>query len=99
MNTSVVDIQDNRALNVQCTDDSLIVDLNDGRTMTIPLAWYPRLQHATREERKDWKLIGEGIGIHWNVIDEDISIEGLILGRASGESQESFNKWLQARKK
>jgi len=85
------------AESVRVTKDTLAVDLSDGRTISVPLAWYPRLMHATPRERKNWRLIGKGQGIHWEVIDEDISVEGLLTGRPSGESQKSFKKWLQAR--
>ena len=87
------------AQNVQITDDALIVDLSDGRTVSVPLAWFPRLLHGTLEERNKWRLIGEGEGIHWPDLDEDISVENLILGKPSGESQKSFKKWLEARAK
>jgi hypothetical protein len=87
------------AQNVSVTDDSLIVDLSDGRTLSVPLTWYPRLVHRTPEERSHWRLIGKGEGIHWDELDEDISVENLILGRSSGESQKSFKKWLETRKK
>jgi len=87
------------AQNVQVTDDALIVDLSDGRTVSVPLAWFPRLLHGTPEERNKWRLIGEGEGIHWPDLDEDISVENLILGKPSGESQKSFKKWLEARAK
>ena len=79
------------------TDDALIVDLSDGRTVSVPLAWFPRLLHGTPEERNKWRLIGTGEGIHWPDLDEDISVENLILGKPSGESQKSFKKWLEAR--
>ena len=72
--------------------------MNDGRTISVPLEWFPRLVHATRAERNNWRLIGRGHGIHWEDIDEDISVEGLLAGRPSGESQESFKKWLSQRK-
>lgn len=85
------------AENVRVTKDALTVDLSDGRTISVPLGWYPRLTHATPNERKNWKLIGRGQGIHWEDIDEDIRIEGLLASRPSGESQKSFKKWLQAR--
>ena len=85
------------AQNVQVTDDALIVDLSDGRTVSVPLAWFPRLLHGTPEERNTWRLIGEGEGIHWQDLDEDISVENLILGKPSGESQKSFKKWLRSR--
>jgi Protein of unknown function (DUF2442) len=63
----------------------------------VPLAWYPRLMHATESERKNWRLIGNGYGIHWEDLDEDISVEGLLLGKLSGESQTSFKRWLSGR--
>ena len=69
------------AVSVQVTDDALSVDLSDGRTIFVPLGWYPRLEYATPEERKKWRLIGNGHGIHWEDIDEDISVEGLIFGK------------------
>ncbi|MGB0129953.1 MAG: DUF2442 domain-containing protein [Rhodocyclaceae bacterium] len=82
---------------VRITQDSLHVDLADGRTISVPLAWYPRLLRATIEERKRWRLIAMGRGIHWEAVDEDISVEGLLAGRASAESQTSFKKWLSSR--
>ena len=85
------------AQSVNVTDDALIVDLSDGRTVSVPLAWFPRLMHGTSEERNKWRLIGGGEGIHWPDLDEDISVENLILGKPSGESQKSFKKWLEAR--
>jgi len=86
------------AESVSVTDDTLSVNLSDGRTILVPTAWYPRLLHATPKEREKWRLTGRGHGIHWEDIDEDISIEGLLAGKASGESQISFKKWLEARK-
>lgn len=83
--------------NVAVSDDTLRVDLSDGRTISVPLAWFPRLQFATPAERNNWRLIGKGHGIHWEEADEDISVEGLILGRRSGESQASLQKWLDQR--
>ncbi|HEX9425495.1 MAG TPA: DUF2442 domain-containing protein [Pyrinomonadaceae bacterium] len=88
---------DVRALNVVITADSLTVDLNDGRSISVPLAWYPRLLHGTPEERNNWRPIGNSEGIHWPELDEDISIENLLLGKPSGESQDSFKKWLKER--
>jgi len=66
---------------VECTSDSLSVELADGRRVTIPLAWSPRLQHATDEQRRNWRLIGGGIGIHWEDVDEDLSVESLLRVR------------------
>ncbi len=82
---------------VAITDTTLSVDLSDGRTISVPLAWFPRLHFATPAERNNWRLIGKGHGIHWEEADEDISVEGLILGRRSGESQASLQKWLEQR--
>jgi fructose-1-phosphate kinase PfkB-like protein len=79
------------------TDDALTVDLSDGRTLSVPLAWYPRLQHGSTEERNDYRFIAGGNGIHWNQLDEDISVKNLILGQPSGESQKSFQRWLNNR--
>ena len=95
MNTLAVEIRVPEALNVSLTDDTLSVDLSDGRSISIPIAWFPRLLHSTEQERNNWRLIGKGQGIHWEDIDEDISIEGLIAGRPSGESQESLKKWFE----
>jgi len=97
MNTLAVEIRIPEALDVLLTDDTLSVDLSDGRSISVPIAWFPRLLHSTEQERNNWRLIGKGQGIHWEDIDEDISIEGLIAGRPSGESQESFKKWLANR--
>ncbi len=97
MSISAIEIELPRAEGVKITNDSLIVDLSDGRTISVPLEWFPRLLHATPVERSNWRLIGRGHGIHWEDIDEDISVEGLIAGRASGESQRSFKKWIDKR--
>jgi hypothetical protein len=83
--------------NVKVTADTLLVELSDGRTITAPLAWFPRLMHATARERNNWRFIRRGEGIHWPDLDEDISVEGLVLGKPSGESQQSFARWLEAR--
>ena len=88
---------DVKANNVVVTGDSLTVELNDGRSISAPLAWYPRLLHGTPDERKNWRLIGDAEGIHWPDLDEDISIQNLLLGKRSGESQASFEKWLKNR--
>ena len=88
---------DVRAQNVVITNDSLTVELNDGRAISVPLAWYPRLLHGTPEERNSWRLIGNREGIHWPDLDEDVSVENLLLGNPSGESPDSFKKWLEER--
>ena len=98
MSISAVEIEVPTAESVTVTEDTLTVDLSDGRTMSVPLAWFPRLLHASPEERKNWRLVGKGQGIHWVNIDEDISVEGLLAGKPSGESQSSFRKWLAARR-
>ncbi|PTL34912.1 hypothetical protein CLG94_12500 [Candidatus Methylomirabilis limnetica] len=97
MTTSAVEIEVPNAESITVTDDTLSVDLSDGRTISVPLAWFPRLVHATQQERSHWRLIGEGQGIHWEDIDEDVSVEGLLAGKPSGESQASFKKWLNHR--
>ncbi len=97
MPTSMVEIEVPNAEHLTTTEDTLCVDLSDGRTISVPLAWFPRLVHASQEERKNWKLIGKGHGIHWQDIDEDISVENLLAGRPSGESLPSFKKWLEER--
>ena len=98
MRISTVKIEVPRAEAVKVTGDTLSVDLSDGRTISVPLAWFPRLLHASPGERKNWRLIGKGQGIHWVDVDEDVSVEGLLAGRPSGESQSSLRKWLAARK-
>jgi hypothetical protein len=85
------------ARGVTATRDTLRVDLSDGRTISVPLAWFPRLVHASPAERNNWRLIGRGHGIHWKDLDEDISVEGLLAGKPSGESQTSFARWLRQR--
>lgn len=94
MSTLVAEV---RAQKLEITEDNLVVDLSDGRSITVPLGWYPRLQHGTSEERNNWRWIGDREGIHWPDLDEDISVENLILGQPSGESQDSFRRWLEKR--
>ena len=98
MSTSTVDIGPALAQDVTVSDDTLTVNLTDGRTISVPLAWYPRLLHATSRERRKWRLIGKGQGIHWPDVEEDISVLGLLLGHPSCESRESFANWLAKRK-
>ncbi len=97
MTTLATDLTLPCAVDVQISDDTLGVDLSDGRSIAVPLAWYPRLLHASKEERAQWRLTGRGQGIHWPALDEDISVEGLLIGRRSGESQASFKGWLEGR--
>jgi hypothetical protein len=97
MSTLKVEQSDARAQHVKVTPDTLTVDLIDGRTISVPLAWFPRLLHGSVSERNNWRLIAHGEGIHWTDLDEDISVDGLIIGQQSRESQSSFEKWLQTR--
>lgn len=97
MSISTNEMRTAQATNVRVTADELIVDLADGRTITAPLVWFPRLIHGTSQERKHWRLIARGEGLHWPDLDEDISVEGLLAGRPSGESQRSFQRWLEGR--
>jgi hypothetical protein len=86
-----------QATDVSIDDVEIAVDLIDGRTIIVPLVWYPRLVHGTGKERKNWRLIGQGEGIHWPDLDEDISVQNLLAGQPSGESQRSFQRWLESR--
>ncbi|MDQ3507575.1 MAG: DUF2442 domain-containing protein [Actinomycetota bacterium] len=79
------------------TDDSLTVELSDGRSISVPLAWCPRLFHGTSEERADWRVVGRGDGVHWPALDEDISVENLLAGQPSGESRKSLKRWMEGR--
>jgi hypothetical protein len=96
MTTLVLEV-DPMVANVTITDDQLIVDLADGRRLMVPLAWYPRLLHASPAERQNWQLLGDGYAIEWPDLDEHIGIEGLLAGRRSGESQKSLERWLASR--
>ena len=97
MYVSTTEINVPEAMTVSVTEDILAVQLSDGRDISVPLSWYPRLVHATTEERDHWELIGGGQGIHWPDLDEDISVEMLLAGRKSGESRRSFKQWLEAK--
>lgn len=94
--TSVV-VAPPKAVDVEITDDTLTVDLEDGRTISVPIGWFPRLAHGSPEERANFQISGAGRGIHWPDLDEDIGIEGLLLGKKSNESPASFKKWLAQR--
>ena len=98
MTSSPVDVGQALAQDVKVTTDTLIVDLTDGRTLSVPVSWYPRLAHGTPAEQAEWELVGRGHGIHWPKLDEDIAVEDLLAGRRSGESPASLKRWLQARK-
>lgn len=96
--TTLIELQQSMlAQDITVTDDTLVVDLTDGRTISVPLAWYPRLLYGSPQERNNWELIGMGEGIHWPDLDEDLSVEGIVFGRPSGESQRSLKRWLEAR--
>jgi len=97
MGTLGPELREAFAQSVSVSDDALVVDLADGRTITAPLAWFPRLAHGTAGERANWRLIAGGEGIHWPELDEDISVESLLAGRRSGETQESLRRWLERR--
>lgn len=97
MNTLVVELQNARARSVQVTEEALIVELADGRTISVPLAWYPRLWYGTSKERENFEIIGEGEYIHWPDLDEDLSVIGILTGRKPKENPDSFKKWLAAR--
>ena len=99
MSSFAVEAREALATRVTVSDDTLSVELADGRTIAAPLAWYPRLAHATAEERSSWRLIGGGRGIHWPAVDEDVSVANLLAGQPSAESQSSFKKWLAGRAK
>jgi len=97
MSTSATNLLDVIARAVVVGEDTLAVDLADGRSVTVPIAWFPRLAHGTTAERNHWRLIGNGEGIHWPDLDEDIRVASLLEGRRSGETQESLRRWLQNR--
>ena len=99
MNSLEIEIQLAKAKHVSITEDTMSVDLSDGRTISVPLAWFPRLVHGTQNERERWRLIGQGEGIHWPDLDEDVSVANLILGKPSSENNRSLNRWLEERAK
>ncbi len=98
MDTLTKAIESARAAAVEVKDGTLFVTLTDGRTITAPLEWYPRLAHSTPAQLQNWRLIGRGVGINWPDIDEDLSVAGLLAGYRSMESPSSFARWLEARK-
>lgn len=97
MISSVVESQEARASKVAVSEDSLVVDLVDGRTIIMPIAWSPRLWHGTPAERSNFELLGDGAYIHWPELDEDLSVAGILAGHRSGESQQSLKQWLAER--
>ena len=97
MSSSAIEMHMTVVQHVTVTEDSLVIDLVDGQTVSVPLAWYPRLLHGQPEERNHWRMIGQGEGIHWPDLDEDTSVENILFGQPSGESQRSLGRWLEAR--
>jgi hypothetical protein len=96
--TTLVLEQEPIAINVMLTADRLVVELADGRSLSVPLTWYPRLSNGSDSERQNWQLLGDGYAIEWPDLDEHIGVEGLLAGRRSGESQSSFTGWLASRR-
>tara|TARA_B110000093_G_scaffold78789_1_gene85671 strand:+ start:858 stop:1163 length:306 start_codon:yes stop_codon:yes gene_type:complete len=97
MNSLAIVEREVAALEVVVTEDELTVSLIDGRRISVPLAWYPRLSHASKAEREKYELIGRGTGIHWPLIDEDLSVSGILKGNPSYESEKSLSSWLKKR--
>ena len=97
MSFSATDVRDARAKAVEVQEDTIVLDLVDGRTMTVPIVWYPRLWYGAKEERAHFELLDEGRYIHWPDLDEDLSVDGIVAGRRSGENAESLKKWLATR--
>lgn len=97
MTTSVIEFRLALAQSVAVTEEALVVELIDGRTVSAPLAWYPRLLSGSTVERNHWRLTGKGMGIHWPDLDEDISVENILAGHSSNESQASLKRWLENR--
>lgn len=95
MNSAAVTLMLAKIIDVTVTDDTLTVDLEDGRTISVPIGWYPRLAHGTPAERSNVVVSGAGYGLHWPELDEDIGVEGMLLGKRSMESQASFTRWLE----
>ncbi len=86
------------AVNITISEGAFNIDLADGRRLAIPLEWYPRLLSGSYAERQNWQLLGDGYAIEWPDLDEHIGIEGLLAGRRSGESSQSFGRWLASRR-
>jgi hypothetical protein len=97
MSTLEAELKRATAQDVNLSDESLTVDLEDGRTIVVPTSWFPRLMKGSKAERANFRFIGKGTGIHWPDLDEDISIESLLAGRGSGETQASLQLWLARR--
>ena|SRR2546425_5508906 len=97
MPSSILGGREALAQKVRVTADELTVELVDGRTVSVPVQWYPRLAHGSPAEQQNWQIIGRGVGLHWPDLDEDVAVQDLLAGRPSGESQPSFQRWLQSR--
>lgn len=97
LTTSATELDVPAATSARVAEDVLVIELADGRTISAPLTWYPRLLHATQAERDNVRLIGKGHGIHWPDVEEDISVESVVRGKASMESAASLKRWLAAR--
>ncbi len=97
LRSSAIELREVQARNVEVSEEMLTVELKDGRVISVPLAWYPRLWYGTPEERAHFEIIGDGTIIHWPDLDEDLSVEGILAGKVSGESPESLQQWLEAR--
>jgi hypothetical protein len=97
MSSLAIEIEEARVQRVRVSEDALTVDLVDGRTIIVPLVWYPRLWYGTEEERSNLEIVGGGTLIHWPDLDEDLSVSGILAGRRSGESKRSLKKWLEQR--
>ena len=97
MSISALEIREARAQSIEIQDDSIVVQLVDGRTIIVPLAWYPRLWYGRPEERQHFEILGDGAYVHWPELDEDLSIDGMVAGHRSGESATSLKRWLSLR--
>jgi len=98
MSSLAVEVQEPRGKSVKVNDDEVRVDLVDGRTITVPLAWYPRLWHGSPQERNHFEIFADGAYIHWPDLDEDLTVAGMLAGQRSGESPQSLKKWLGSRR-
>jgi len=98
MSSLAVEIQEPRGKSVKVSDEELTVDLVDGRTVVVPLGWFPRLWHGTPQEREHFEIFGDGAYIRWPDLDEDLTVAGLLAGQRSRESPQSLKKWLDSRK-
>ena len=97
MNSLAAEQSEPRGRSVTVSEEALTVELVDGRTIIVPIVWYPRLWHGTAEERNNFEFVGDGAYIHWPDLDEDLTVAGLLAGRPSGESPQSLKKWLDSR--